>query len=190
MEEYLAMSPFDHFIPMRQLYKLFCNTHENGCRCGYFRCGSKDIEFLAKLQVIEGPKDEHYTSLGPIGPYLSSKPRDVCVANVGLHEGAKEVTTLEYTNAVETYLSLLQPHCKSIIWISTSAVKGDPKYRQNNACIQEWNQSVKRMIVTKFPNIAYIDMYPMSTVLEMHVDNVHLSGVYYKKAASFFDVPL
>ena len=174
---------------MRNL-RYFCRLNENGCRCGYFRCGSKDIEFLAKLQVIEGPKDRRYTSLGSIGPYLRNKTRDVCVANVGLHEGAKEVTTLEYTNAVETYLSLLQAHCKSIIWISTSAVKGDPKYRQNNACIQEWNKSVRTMIINEFPEIAFIDMYPMSTLHQMHIDNVHLSGVYYGKAASFFNVPL
>ena len=91
-----------------------------------------------------------------------------------------------YVDNIRIQLSLLQDVCERIIWLSLNYVLGDPKYNQKNGRILKWNGMVDWALQNQFPEVAYIDMFPMSTLESMHADNVHMNVVYYQEVAKLF----
>ena len=188
LSEYLKMSPYTVHVAARDYPS--CNDHSNGCGSRKYRCGNVEIEYLKQLFVTELQKNNTRTEFDKIISYLEPKPRDICVANLGMHDQQKEgLTARDYTNSVKQFLLKMENYCGKLIWLSTNAVKGDPRFKQTNTGIQEWNEAVRVMVQADLPYVAFIDMFPMSTLISMHRDNVHMNGVYYKKVASFFAIP-
>ena len=120
--------------------------------------------------------------------YLSDVPRDICIVNAGLHDmeiNKGAMHSEQYVINVDSYMELIRPGCKQIVWIHTSSVKGVEKYihLQNNPKISEWNKAVEKMLIQKHRHVFIIDVFEFSK--QSHVDNVHLNGKYYSMLAGF-----
>ena len=132
------------------------------------------------------PPWTNWTMHDAIKMYLQENVIDVCVSNTGLHEAGHNHSDTQYVTNVKKYITYLVKYCRYVIWISISAVRGDPNFKQSNRVIKRWNQMILQIIIKEFPQVAYIDMFPMSIRYDMHVDNVHLNSTYYKGTARFF----
>ena len=161
----------------------------NGCLNGLYSCGDKTVEFI---KVYDAPDKmlanlkTNLTKFELFTAYLSKFPKDVCVANSGMWDLRKNITGERYATDVKSYITMLSLNCNRIIWISINAVLGDKKFKQSNDKILAWNKLVENMLRKDYPNVGYIDLYPMSVQKDYHVDNVHMKTVYYDKEASFF----
>ena len=162
-----------------------CESEIHGCK-GKFQ----EIEYIENhFTTNKNIKGLNVPKYVLFNFYLSTNPRDVCIVNAGLHDQNPEqssVTDYEYLENVKEYIGFLRKPCKYIIWISTNNVLDLKQYGQKNARIRLWNSLVEQMLRKEFPDVGYIDMYPMSTIRAMHQDNVHMKPVYYNKEASFF----
>ena len=168
---------------------LLMNVGLTGCAnrldiCG--KWGEKEIEYIAvRYPFNELEVTAIWTKLTLLFSYLgSSHQRDVCVLNVGLHP--VNITVQKYTSKVESFIARFAPFCHRIIWLTANSVRGDKKYSQRNNDIIDKNAMILKMIIDTYPDIGIIDMFPMSTLADMHVDNAHLNETYYDKASSFF----
>ena len=151
-------------------------------------CGRAEyipVEFAKdrEIQTPTLPTTQHI-----VGNYLSDVPRDICIVNAGLHDmeiskGAMQ--SEQYVMNVDSYMKLIRPGCKQIVWIHTSSVKGVEKYihLQNNPKISKWNKAVDKMLIQKHRHVFIIDVFEFSK--QSHVDNVHLNGKYYSMLAGF-----
>ena len=161
-----------------------CQSEIRGCQ-GKFQ----EIEYIENhFTTNTNMKGLNVPKFVLLNFYLSTNPRDVCIVNAGLHDQNPKhrVTDYEYLENVKEFIGFLREPCKSIIWISTNNVLELKQYDQRNGRIRLWNNLVEQMLRKEFPDVGYIDMYPMSTIRAMHQDNVHMNSVYYKEEASFF----
>ena len=183
-------------MPTRSEYALlnkkrkccWMNVGLTGCanRLDICEWGEKKIEYIAVRYPYDEPeKTANSTKLTLLFNYLGSyQQRDVCVLNVGLH--GSRLTMPKYTSKVKSYIASFAPFCHRIIWLTVNCVRGDKQYIQRNNKIIKQNAMNLKMIIDTYPDIGIIDMYPMSTLYSMHVDNPHLNDTYYDKASSFF----
>ena len=166
-----------------------CKTRSDGCKSELYGCQNKirDVEYIqnhfTKNSIIRGINVTKYSLLNS---YLRKNPKDICVVNAGLHDQGHNLSNNAYVNNVKGFLSYLNDSCKRMIWISINCVLGLKRYDQSNKTIRLWNDLIEQMLYNEYPEIAYIDMYPMSTIKSMHQDNVHMKPVYYAEAAKLF----
>jgi hypothetical protein len=91
-------------------------------------------EFLAieYARDAEFPTPNTTTSQETVALYMAQRRKEkytVCVANVGLHDmKLLNMTTQLYLSNVRTFQCLLLlPHCSVLVWLSLSAVQGNPQ---------------------------------------------------------------
>ena len=158
-----------------------------GCANRLDTCFSRNVEYLGiPVAYDEKENTTNLYKLPLLQSYLKSHPKDVCVINTGLHDEARKVTKNQYVANVKRYLSIFMNVCGHVIWISISAVQHSGLYRQHNNITLQWNSVVMAMIQRSYPDVGYIDMFPMSNLVSMHVDNAHLNATFYEEAARFF----
>ena len=158
-----------------------------GCANRLDACRDRRVEYIAvPVAFDEQESTTNQFRYALLRDYLKSHPKDVCVINSGLHDEARHQSTNQYIDNVRNYLHIFTQACRKIIWISINVVKGVALYAQRNEMSLAWNTGVREMIGRTYPDIAYIDMFPMSTLKDMHEDNVHLNATYYETAARFF----
>ncbi|XP_063437667.1 uncharacterized protein LOC134718823 isoform X1 [Mytilus trossulus] len=166
----------------------FC-TDCSGCNSALFHCRETKIEYISvayardvAIQSTIGNTTQEAVSL-----YLNSSLTNVCVVNSGMHDmGLPALTDKLYVKNVQFYVQHLVLTCDNVIWISTTAVKGDKTFPQNNRRIQLWNRLIKEMLRNNFPKVGFMDFFPISNSTKAHSDNVHLTPALYKLFASFF----
>jgi hypothetical protein len=156
---------------------------------------STHAEFLAVeyARDVEFPTPNTTTSQETVALYMAQRRKEkystVCVANVGLHDmKLLNMTTQLYLSNVRTYQRLLSPHCSVLVWLSMSAVEGNPQRPQRNGKIQEWNQAVLESMKTidRMSSFYYMDVFPKSRRTR-HVDNIHLDvDLYYQPLSKLF----
>ena len=156
-----------------------------GCANRVDICQNKKIEYLAVRWAVDEPEPTaNSTKFSLLFNYLASDKKDICVLNIGMHY--RNVTVNGHVSNVITFIGKFIPFCHRIIWLSVNSILGDKRYPQKNQRISERNDLVMNMIIDKYPDIGVIDMFQMSTLDIMHIDNVHLNVTYYDQAASFF----
>ncbi|CAG2205017.1 unnamed protein product [Mytilus edulis] len=133
----------------------FC-TDCSKCNSALFHCGETKIEYISveyardvEIQSTIGNTTQEAVSL-----YLNSSFTNVCVVNSGIHDMMLPALTDQlYVQNVQFYVQHLVHTCQNVIWISTTAVRGDKIFPQNNRRIQLWNRLIKGMIRDKFPKL-------------------------------------
>ena len=90
----------------------------------------------------------------------------------------------QYVQNVQDYLSLLVDNVRVLIWLSTSAPRGDANQPQTLPLTLERNQMVHFMIKQKFPRVFIMDVYNMTIKPEHHADNVHMKHFVYQQVAA------
>jgi hypothetical protein len=157
------------------------------------------LEFLpAEFSRDLTQQSEQYgNSQEVIAAYLTTHKKDVCVVSNGIHDQELHFLTSEmYANNVVKFLRLLEPSCRKIVWLGTSACTCDPKYPQSNEGIHNNNRAVERKILGSFcakgeegdlplSNVLVLDIFNMSKAHQIHQDNVHLTPVAYSTIVSF-----
>ena len=184
-QEYLNLSPVKQYVRARDMNRKFCDAKIDGCRSFSCVCENRSMEYVANLVTYNNAANL------VIEKYLDKAPRDLCVVGSGMHEQHdSNYTTHEYENDVKAYLQRLDNYCGQMIWLSINAVRGYKQYNQSNRRIVEWNKAIRGMLRSDLPNVAFIDVFPMSTKGSMHWnrDNVHMNDQYNRKVASFFDI--
>ena len=165
----------------------FCNDC-SGCDPYEAKCPRFGIEYLP----VEFAKDMELQSnfslftQENIRLYLSRRPRnDVAFVNSGLHDqNITGLTSQQYVQNVQDYLSLLVDNVRVLIWLSTSAPRGDANQPQTLPLTLERNQMVHFMIKQKFPRVFIMDVYNMTIKPEHHADNVHMKHFVYQQVAA------
>ncbi|CAG2193881.1 unnamed protein product [Mytilus edulis] len=166
----------------------FC-TDCSGCSSALFDCGEIKIEYITveyardvEIQSTIGNTTQEAVSL-----YLNSNLPNVCVVNSGIHDMVlPALTDQHYVKNVHFYVQHLVQTCQNVIWICTTAVRGDKIFSQNNRRIQLWNILIKEMLRNKFPRVGLMDFFSFSNSTKAHSDNVHLTPALYKFLARFF----
>ena len=150
--------------------------------CKAKKCGHLEylpVEF-ARDVTIQTPR--YATTQQLVGTYLTIAPVGLCIVNAGLHDmeiAAGQMTSQQYAENVHFYMTQLSVGCKLTVWLHTSSVLDEEKYRhmQNNKKIVAWNSAVERMLTTRHPHVKILDVFEFSN--QTHMDNVHLNGEYY-----------
>ena len=171
------------------LCRIWWHHDKGGCANRWDLCVDRSVEYIANHVAFDRREEGTVTTrFRLLQKYLRVHPKDVCVVSTGLHDQAEvnNVAKYPYAQKVIAMLSYIRTGCKKVIWLSISAVKGDGKFKQNNTISKEWNNRVRQRLNLVLPDVAYIDLFPMSSVPEMHVDNVHLNNVYSLAVARFF----
>jgi hypothetical protein len=167
-----------------------CNVTDSAF--GYYSGGYINVEFARDVTLqtqyhnttqenIAMFLHHHYN----LPPLLEAFGKPYCFVNTGHHDVLINGITKEvYVENVEWYLRLLQPECHQIIWIATTAPKGN-KATQKIKTTLEWSKAVWEMLKsqTDLP-VAFLDVYHSSLNFE-HADNIHLAGDWYKALAYF-----
>ena len=99
------------------------------------------VEFARDVEIqAQGlPTTQHV-----VGDYLSKSPQRLCIVNAGLHDMEIEqgkIPSSVYVQNVHTYMKLLRPGCKNILWVHTSTVKDEKRYihlQNNTFAIHNW----------------------------------------------------
>ncbi|XP_063404450.1 uncharacterized protein LOC134687921 [Mytilus trossulus] len=133
----------------------FC-TDCSGCNSALFSCGEIKTEYISveyardvEIQSTIGNTTQEVVSL-----YFNSNFTNVCVVNSGFHDMVLPALTDQlYVKNVQFYVQHLVQTCQNVIWISTTAVRGDKGFPQNNRRIQLWNRLIKGMLRNKFPKM-------------------------------------
>jgi len=121
------------------------------------------------------------TTQGTVAAYLRSKPvADVMFINSGLHDMLGGIQMSDYVQNVRETLEALAPVSKTVVWVLIS--KPMPSFAEE-AKVREWNKAICEMIAKEFPRILVLNAFKMSQVNDMHIDEVHLTPVYYKSVA-------
>lgn len=170
--------------------------------------GGRVVEYLPVefARDVEQPSRNTTTTQESVALYLQQDPRDLCVLNAGIHDMQctaepapahpwRNHTVIDddktYVNNVAKYIELIEPGCKRMIWLHTTAICGVPKHCQRNTRILLWNQLVEAMLQDRFPDVAVVDTFPVTTSLSQHQcfcdkhkgstwngDQVHLQEIY------------
>ena len=185
--------PIDLNGPPTRLDSTFCHSwwlpQRGGCANRWDRCSNKGVEYISNdVSFVKKEQGTSTIRFALLRNYLKVHPKDVCVVNSGIHDQIRveDVTTYPYANKVTNFISYLRGGCGKIIWLTINAVRGDKNYKQNNTISKNWNDLVRKRLNLLFPEIGYIDLFPMSTKPEMHEDNIHLNQVYLQAVARFF----
>ena len=162
-------------------------------------CSYLGVEFV---RDVSHPTIGAATTQETVASYLAQHPKELCVVSAGLHDMAIDAifaqngnlelranqSTEQHVENVRWYLTLLQPGCRRIAWLPTSAVRHPEsrKWLQRNWKIAVWNALVAAMIRTEFPSSVFlIDVYP-KTITAVHHGNVHLTKGYYATLGEIF----
>jgi hypothetical protein len=122
--------------------------------------------------------------------------RPICTVSTGLHDIAlPNVTKAAYLHNVRWYLDILSEQCDYILWITnTCPLTND--YAQTQDSIYEWNMAVRDILLSSSSSSSsssvssfyhksfYLDVFNASITFD-HVDNIHMSDVWYQSLASF-----
>ena len=145
--DYLGMSKASDWVAPKPregptMYGLehpFCTDTKSlmkpdGFSAGTFNVGLREIEYVD----VEFPRDVTLqspttkTTQETVRVYLGkSSTRDVCVVNTGVHGPFKvdgqtsEETDSKHVQDVAEYIDMLQGHCRSLVWVTTSQVGQD-----------------------------------------------------------------
>ncbi|XP_052084424.1 uncharacterized protein LOC127721669 [Mytilus californianus] len=166
----------------------FC-TDCSGCSSALYNCEDIKIEYISVeyARDVEIQSTTSNSTQGAVSLYLNSNFTNVCVVNSGLHDMIlPALTDRHYVKNVHFYVQHLVQTCQNVIWISTTAVRGDKGFPQNNRRIHRWNRLIKDMVRNKFPNVGFMDMFPITNSTKAHTDNVHLTESVYKLIARYF----
>ena len=191
MKEYLTMSRNNQSVLSRSAHLLckdwFDNDNQSGCLNGLHAFQNKSIEFIGNAYSQDvNYTDSDLSKYELITSHLHANPKDVCVINTGMHDQKKIASINKYTDYVRHYLTYLEKYCNKMIWLSINSVLNDEQHNQRNNVILEWNRSVVNMLRNHFPEVGYVDMFPMYMRRDMHQNNVHMNVTYYAEAARFF----
>jgi len=205
-----------------QPFMTMLGCDDGGCSHDYaqsWQCGraaTTSVEYLpvefardVEFPVLAGPASGRTsTTQASVGMYLARSPRDLCLVNSGLHDaqlgqrelfGQGNLTDEQYVRNVADYITALQPGCRKIVWMATTAVCGQPLYPQKNADIKIWNAKVLQLLRTRFPEVSWVDLFHMSQGPEVSLcscvrdctgnkvfvgDNVHKSAAFSAAVAS------
>jgi hypothetical protein len=165
-------------------------------QCEHFPCNGTTISYMgvefARDVVMQTELEGTSTTQESITTYLKSQQclihPFICIVNTGLHDmiilkrdGKTFIKNLEW------YLTLIQPCCKHLVWIQTTAVLDEESRPQKNSIIKVWNAKVQALLQGKrFQNwTSIVDPYNASLYWP-HADNVHLNMTYYAALASLF----
>lgn len=169
--------------------------------------GGRVLEYLPVefSRDVEQPGRNTTTTQESVGLYLKRDPRDLCVVNTGTHdmqctgEPAPEHPwrnhtvvddDMTYVKNVADFIAAITPGCKRMIWLHTTAICGVPKHCQRNSRILLWNQLVEAMLQDRFPDVAVVNTFAVTTSLSQHQcycdkkkriwggDQVHLHEIY------------
>ena len=115
---------------------------------------------------------------------LEGKLYSLCVINSGVHDMViSGLTTFDYILNVKEYLELVFPVCLHIVWIETTAPRGDKGYRQTVAVTREWNSALNSLLKTYFHHrVSVVHVFEKS-LKATHVDNIHLHVSWYRELA-------
>ncbi|CAC5392734.1 unnamed protein product [Mytilus coruscus] len=166
----------------------FC-TDCSGCNSALYNCGEIKIEYISVeyARDVEIQSTTSNTTQEAVSLYFNSNFTNVCVVNSGFHDMVlPALTDRLYVKNVHFYVQHLVQTCQNVIWISTTAVRGDKGFPQNNRRIQLWNRLIKEMLRNKFPKVGFMDFFSISNSTKAHRDNVHLTAAVYKLIANFF----
>ena len=138
------------------------------------------IEFARDVEV-QSTNGKMSSTQEHVGRYLMDHPKDLCVVSTGLHDAALTDQERMFTRNVLVYLELIRPGCKRIVWITSTAVRGDPKRPQNNTILRRRDQEVIALftVTSTIPELRFVDVFEASVEWE-HVDNVHLTQAWYR----------
>lgn len=153
------------------------------CRNGHYECETLFIETIAVefTRDVELQSMTTNTTQESVSLYLLNNPKDRCFVNSGMHDlKLKAVTDAIFIEHVKTYIKLIQPACKKIIWISQTSVRNTSF---NNKIIKRRNYLVKNMLKYTFPTTEFLDIYEMSNRKNIHTDGVHLNTEFYRSVS-------
>ena len=194
-DQYLNME--NNFADRSPNESKLCVNSGDGCNSQMHLCKNSKmdkVEFIRQLYsgpltnfAVDSFNRQIMDKFVHLHMYLRNKPKSICVLNIGMHGLANAKRNDQtYVDNIRIQLSLLNDVCERILWLSLNYVLGDTKYKQKNERILKWNGMVDRALQSQFPEIGYIDMFPMSTLQSMHADNVHMNVVYYQEVAKLF----
>ena len=140
-------------------------------------CYAKDVE----MQSVLGN-----TSQETLSRYLQLEHQiySLCVLNMGLHDQKLiGLQTKDYVSNVIEFLELMSPVCLYIIWIETTAPRGDPNRPQTIARTREWNVALYSYLDGhRHINVSMMRVFEKS-LKAPHDDNVHLHRSWYAEMA-------
>jgi hypothetical protein len=136
-------------------------------------------EFLTTQENIAAFLNRTYNS--PLLVQDWGKP--VCVVNTGHHDMAiPNITIPKFLSNVEWYLNLLNPHCSSIVWLSTTAPQTEQYFQKVNDTLL-CNQGVQGILSRSHElrtKSVFVDVFEASRSWP-HRDNIHMDSVWYAK---------
>ena len=127
--------------------------------------------------------DKSSTSQETLGLYLQKTfRRDLCVATAGIHDVILDISVMQFAENVSDYLTILTRWCKKVVWLQTTASLDTPSRKQKNEILMRFNAAVKRTCSQDhLDQIMIFNTWEMSLPAELHADNVHHTGIYYKE---------
>jgi hypothetical protein len=180
------------------------NPHCQDCKgcysvlveCEHSPCNGMTISYLgvefARDVEMQTELEGSSTTQESITKYLKSHQCVVhpfiCIVNTGVHDMIiLKSDGKTYIKNLEWYLTLIQPCCKHLVWIQTTAVLDQESLPQKNSIIKVWNAKVQTLLQGKrFQNwTSIVDPYNASLYWP-HADNVHLNISYYAALARLF----
>lgn len=148
-----------------------------------------DVEYVPMLFTTDRvlQSTEGATTQDTIAAYLRKRtPRaDAIIMNTGTHEleDFHGMQAEDYVQRVRGNLKRLHGSAKLIIWILTNSQLKSAfsvgTQAEWNEKIAAWNEAVRAMIVKEFSDVFILDVFKMSQMNNMRIDNVHMVPSYY-----------
>eukprot|EP00624_Nannochloropsis_granulata_P001092 evm.model.NODE_14895_length_20464_cov_20.899530.3 len=127
------------------------------------------------------------TSQETLGAYLNKTDvRELCVIGTGLHDVILNITSQQYTSNVLEFFVIVEPLCKQVVWLQTTATRNDLGRPQENRKLLQLNEAMLRLCPRLGPDFLILDLWNMSLPREVHVDNVHGTPEFYRELGGMF----
>ena len=168
-----------------------CNTTTNSVKNEKNILSVTDFGFISFRQDLKFPSVFENAKQITLSQYLQwhGKLYSSCVVNSGQHDQHRwwgvelQLSKEGYILNMKGLLEFLFPVCSHIIWIETTAPRGDKEWHQRADRTREFNTALESYLETHFNSkVSVVRVFDKSLEAK-HKDNVHLDELWYLELA-------